>query len=60
MNRLMLCEYPEILTVDDIKKILRVGRNKAYSLVKNEIPFFKLGKIYCISKKDFLEYIDKK
>lgn len=60
MSRLILSEYPEVLTVDDVKTILRIGRNKAYNLVKTEIPHFQLGKIYCIAKSDLINYINNK
>lgn len=56
----MLDEYPDVLTVDDLKSILRVGRNKAYDMVKsNRIPSIRTGNNYRISKdavKDFLCY----
>lgn len=55
-----LDDYPEILTVADVKNILRVGRNKAYNLINTEIPHFKLGKVYCITKNELINYINSK
>lgn len=56
----MLEKYPDILTVSDVKDILRIGRNKAYCLIRDEIPHFKLGKIYCITKNELINYINNK
>ena len=56
----MLNEYPDVLTVDDLKNILRIGKNKAYNLLKsNIIPSIRMGNTYRISKdavKEFLCY----
>ena len=32
----MLKDQPEVLTVSEVAKILRIGKNKAYALVKNK------------------------
>lgn len=31
----MFQEYPDIVTVDDLQKMLRIGRNTAYGLIKD-------------------------
>jgi excisionase family DNA binding protein len=37
-------DLPLLLTVADIKRILRIGRGKAYAMIKaREIPSIKLG-----------------
>ena len=47
----MLNEYPDVLTVQDIQKIFRVGKNRAYDLVKTKaIPSIRIGGTYRISK----------
>lgn len=57
---LTLDNYPDILTVSDVKDILRVGKNRVYSLINTEIPHYKLGKIYYITKNDLINYINSK
>lgn len=54
----MFDEYPDILTVSDLEKALNIGRNMAYSLLKqNAIKCFKIGNKYKIPKSSLLEYV---
>ena len=47
----MLNDYPDVLTVSDVQKILRIGKNRAYELVKqNKIPSIRIGNTYRISR----------
>lgn len=58
MKKIILEEYGDILTVEDIMEILHVGRNTAYKLVNmNVIPSFKVGKRYLIPKKNLYVYL---
>ena len=59
MSRLTLDNYPEILTVSDIKTSLRIGKNKAYNLM-SEIRHYQLGRIYYVTKTDLIDYINNK
>lgn len=53
-------EYPDIVTPDDLMKMLRIGRNAAYALLHNNtIPSFRVGKRYKIPKQRVIEYISK-
>ncbi|MBS7403112.1 MAG: helix-turn-helix domain-containing protein [Oscillospiraceae bacterium] len=53
-------EYPDIVTPNDLMKMLRIGRNAAYSLLQNNtIPSFRVGKRYKISKQSVIEYISQ-
>ena len=53
----------EVLSVDDVCKILNIGKNTAYKMLKNnEIPCMKMKRKYIIPKegmKKFLESISK-
>ena len=41
----MLDEYDALLTVQELREILNVGRGSAYELLKQgEIPAFRIGK----------------
>ena len=55
----MFDEFDDILTVDDIAKILKIGRNKAYNLVNaGTIKSIRIGKKYRIPKSSIVEYIE--
>ena len=54
----ILKEYPDILTPDDVKKILNIGRNKVYELLADKtIPSLRFGAKYRIPKLSLLELI---
>ena len=56
----LLKEFADVLTIDDIKKILKIGRNKSYNLLKNgTIKSFKIGRSYRVCKKDLIIFIQK-
>lgn len=54
----MLDSYSDILTVSDVMKILHIGRNKAYELLRSkEIPNIKIGKKYIIPKNMLIDFL---
>ncbi len=56
----MFDEYPDILTVQDIMRALDIGRNKAYSMLKqNQIKSIKIGSVYRIPKIYLIEFVYK-
>ncbi len=56
----MFAEYPDILTVTDLTKMLNIGRNKAYKLVGDgTIRSIRIGNIHRIPKQCVIEYIKK-
>ncbi len=41
----MLDNYPDILTIDDVRAILRVGKGAAYDAIKSGlVPSFRVGR----------------
>jgi len=54
-----LSDYPDVLKVKDIKNILRIGINKAYDLVYEEIPHRKFGRAIRINKRVFIDWFNK-
>lgn len=57
----MLEEYPDILTVKDVLKILKIGMNTLYKLLNNkELYGKKIGRMWRIPKTSVIEYISKK
>lgn len=56
----LYAKYPDIVTPDDIMKMLRIGRNAAYALLRsNTIPSFRVGKRYKVTKQSVIEYISR-
>lgn len=57
----MLEQYDEILDINDLSEILKVGSSHAYKLVKEgEIRAFKTGKDWKIPKVSIINYIKEK
>lgn len=56
----MLEKYKDILTINDICKILQIGKNSAYKLLKsNQIPNRLICNKYRVSKDKLIEYLNK-
>ena len=54
----MLNKYNDILTVEELCEVLRIGKNTAYKLLKSgEIKSVKIGNIYKIPKRYIKDYI---
>ena len=56
-------EYPDIVTTNEMKKMLRIGSNKCYELLNsNEIQSIKIGntgRTHYIPKGNIIAYINK-
>jgi excisionase family DNA binding protein len=49
-----------ILTVEDIAHILKIGKSKAYNLLKSEgFPVIKIGRQLRVSSTAFQDWINK-
>lgn len=54
----MFVEYPDVISIEDLTQMLRIGRNKAYELVNtNVIKSIKIGKKYIIPKFRVIEFL---
>ena len=54
----MFTEYPDILSVNDLRTALGIGRTKAYELVNSSaIQSIKVGSAIRIPKKSLLDYL---
>lgn len=57
----MFAEYPDVMSVADIRKALGIGRTKAYELVNSgEIKSIKIGSAIRVPKPLLLDYINRK
>jgi excisionase family DNA binding protein len=53
----MFDNYNEILTVEELMKLLWIGKNKAYELLQSrQINAFRIGKVWKIPRKSVEEY----
>ena len=51
-------EYSDIVTVDEVMKMLRLGKNTVYKLLKDdEIMNVKVGARYIIPKQSVIEFV---
>jgi len=51
--------YPDVVSIPDLMKMLHIGRNTAYSLLQNgKVKSIKIGKQYRIPKQFIVEYLE--
>ena len=56
----MLNRYKDILTVEELCEVLKIGKNTAYTLLKSgEIKSVKIGRVYKIPKRNVVKYLNK-
>ena len=54
----MLKDYQDTLTFNELKEVLKIGRTKAYQLLKDKIiPSIKVGTNYIIPKISVINYL---
>lgn len=57
-NNVLFCEYPDIVSVEEIQEMLRIGRNSVYTLLKQGlIKSIKIGKKYIIPKSAVIDFV---
>lgn len=58
MQKLQFDNYPDIVTPEDIQKMLRIGRNSVYDLLKQgKIKSLRVGKKYLIPKTSVINFL---
>ncbi|MDE5670704.1 MAG: helix-turn-helix domain-containing protein [Eubacterium sp.] len=51
--------YPDVLSVDELQHILRIGRSATYTLLKeNKIKTLKVGNRYIIPKQSVIDFLN--
>lgn len=54
----ILRNFDDVLTSVEFRQVLKIGRNKAYELLQNNIiPSIKIGKSYRIPKINVINYL---
>ncbi len=58
MNKELFSDYDDVLSIEDVMKMLHIGKNTVYSLLRNnEIRNLKIGKRYIIPKQSVINFI---
>ena len=53
-------EYPDIISIPQLRDMLQIGKNTAYELVaSNEIKSIRIGRIYKIPKQNVIDYLNR-
>lgn len=56
----MFENFRDIITVDELCEMLRIGKSKAYHLLRNgKIKAFREDRLWVISKQSVIDYIMK-
>ena len=59
-SREMFAEYDDIVSIEDVMKMLHIGRSNVYKLLREkEIKHIRIGVKYIIPKKSIVEYLEK-
>lgn len=54
-------EYPDIMSVAQVREILQIGKNKIYELLhNNEIKSIRIGCDHKIPKQSVIDYLNNK
>jgi excisionase family DNA binding protein len=57
----MFHEYPDVVNVAQLQKMLGIGRNTAYKLLNEQtIKSKKIGRIYLIPKINIIKFLENK
>lgn len=52
-------EYNDVVDIDDLQRMLKIGRSSAYEIVKTgRIKTVKIGKRYIIPKQSVIEFLN--
>ena len=58
--KIMFADYPDILTVAQLQKMLHISRQLSYELINSgQIRAFKVGNSYRIPKIDVIDFVMK-
>ncbi|MEK4713567.1 helix-turn-helix domain-containing protein [Sporosarcina sp. FSL K6-5500] len=57
----MFHDFDDILTIDELAELLKIGKNTAYRLINTgQIKSIRIGRTHRIPKKSVIEYIISK
>ncbi len=57
----MFDSYPDVVSIEEIQQMLRIGKNAVYQLLKDgTIKSIKVGKRYVVPKKYIIDFLIEK
>ena len=57
-NSMLFREYGDVVTVDDVMKMLHIGKSNVYKLLRdNSIKSVKVGKRFIIPKRSVIDFV---
>lgn len=55
----MFKDYPDVIDVSTLCKMLNIGKKSAYILLHNKkIPYIKIGRLYKIKKNAVIQFMN--
>lgn len=52
---------PDVLTINDLQDVLKIGRSTAYTIVKSgELKTIRIGRLIRIRREDLIDYLSGK
>lgn len=55
----IISNYPDVLSVEELQSILRIGRSATYTLLReNKIKTLKVGNRYIIPKQSVIDFLN--
>lgn len=58
LDTMMFNEYDDVVTVNDVMKMLHIGKSNVYKLLRdNSIKSVKVGKRFIIPKRSVIEFV---
>ena len=58
IETMIFSEYDDVVTVNDVMKMLHIGKSNVYKLLReNSIKSVKVGKRFIIPKRSVIEFV---
>lgn len=55
----MFKQYPDVMTVNQVMKALKIGKNTVYRLIsENKLNCIRIGRKYIVPKKFVIDFIN--
>lgn len=55
----MFNDYSDMVSIEELCEMLRIGRNKAYELLRTkQIKAFRCGRVWKIPKQSVIDYVN--
>ena len=60
MYKFLFREYPDVMDVKQISRLLRVSTKTVYNLIRNgSLPYLKVGREFRVTKVAVIQYVNQ-